>query len=177
MTDETIRTFITSGATVGAVVITQFFTFLNLRSNKNDSIYKQQYDKIFSPIHRILFFDSQSKSENLEEICAIISNNYSLASDALIEEFKICFDNDEITEEFSDMILSAYNLLKNKLGYSKLKMKKDEKRKSLQTIITDSSKAKLTKAISEIMDDFASYLELFGLFIVFILFIMIIILN
>lgn len=47
MTDETIRTIFTCCATLGAVVITQLFTYLNSKGDKTDSIYKQQYDKIF----------------------------------------------------------------------------------------------------------------------------------
>lgn len=143
MTDETIRTIFTCCATLGAVVITQLFTYLNSKGDKTDSIYKQQYDKIFSPIHRTLFFTpSQRVTDDLEIISNIIYNNYSLASDALIEEFGKCFDNDEITKEFEHIIQSGYILLRNKLGYSKLKLKKSDERNATNSIISSRNKLK-----------------------------------
>ncbi|MCM1114253.1 MAG: hypothetical protein NC397_02005 [Clostridium sp.] len=149
MDNETIRTIFTCCATLGAVVITQLFTYLNSKSNKNDSIYKQQYDEIFAPIHRTLFFTpSQNVTDDLEIISNIIYKNYSLASDALIEEFGKCFDNNEITFEFETIIRSGYILLRNKLGYTKLKMNKNERKKSAQTIITNKSKIRILRTIT-----------------------------
>lgn len=147
MNDETARTLITCCATLGAVMITQLFTYLNSKSNKTDSIYKQQYDNIFSPIHRILFFASKNKFEDLECIRKIIYENYNLSSDILIKEFNKCYSNAEITNEFENIILSGYNLLKNKLGYSKLKMKKADKQNTAKTIILTSSKKNLIRNI------------------------------
>lgn len=149
---ETKRTLITCCTTVFgtiiAVIITQFFTYLNSKSSKNDSIYKQQYDKIFSPIHRTLFFTpSQKVTDDLEIISNIIYKNYNIASDVLIEEFSKCFDNDEITDEFYNIIKAGYSLLRNKLGYTKLKMKKTERKKSSQIIITNKIIKKLFELI------------------------------
>ncbi len=143
---ETKRTLITCCTTVfgtlGAIIITQLFTYLNNKNDKDKSIYQKQYDEIFSPIHRVLFFiSSTNDTDIMETISNIIYNNYSFASDALIEEFIKCFDDNKITEEFTQIIKSGYVILRNKLGYSKLKLdKKDKGNVSKSIIITSNRK-------------------------------------
>lgn len=105
--------------------------------------------RFFSPIHRILFFASENKFEDLERIQKVIYENYSLASDAVIEEFGKCFDNDEITNEFEHIIQSGYILLRNKLGYSKLKLNKTVKQNISKTIIITTRKSSLKEKILE----------------------------
>lgn len=128
MNDETARTLITCCATLGGICITQFFTNTNLKSKKNESIYKQQYDKLFAPIHKILFFSKVLPNGYMDTIYKIIFDNYSLASELLVDEFMKCYDKKTgLSCEFCNAIRLGYNMLRNKLGYANLKMVKTDK--------------------------------------------------
>ena len=77
----------------------------------------------------------------------IIYKNYSFASDALIEEFIKCDDNNKITDDFMQIIKSGYILLRNKLGYSKLKLNKVDKKNTTKSIIITSNRKNLLSFI------------------------------
>lgn len=165
---ETKRTLITCCTTVfgtiSAVIITQLFTYLNNKSDKSKSIYQKQYEEIFSPIHRVLFFaPSDNVIENLRIIRNIIYKNYGFASDALIEEFIKCDDNNKITDDFIQIIKSGYILLRNKLGYSKLKLKRVDKKKASKSVIITSNRKNSKYVILEFSFYFCMFILCFVL--------------
>lgn len=168
---ETKRTLITCCTTVfgtiSAVIITQLFTYLNNKSDKSKSIYQKQYEEIFSPIHRALFFaPSDNVTENLRIIRNIIYKNYSYASDKLIEEFIECSTINKITNDFTQIISSGYIYLRNKLGYSKLKLNKKEKKNMTKAKIIIKKRIEILEILEKITAVMSIIFAVFSVLIV-----------
>lgn len=138
---ETKRTLITccttAFGTISAVIITQLFTYLNSKGNKTDSIYKQQYDNVFSPIHKILFFTDLEDNDKIEEIYNIIYNNYNLSTELLRKKFNKCTSKNIITSDFKDVIKDGCKCLEKALGYTKTKLSKQQKEQYKTVIYSD----------------------------------------
>ena len=69
MDNETLRTLITCGFTFGGLLISNSFVYLGSKSKekkaKKDTIAEQQYKKVFTPIHKLLFFVSAPDTEKI----------------------------------------------------------------------------------------------------------------
>lgn len=139
MTDETLRTLITCGFTFGGIVISNSFVYLSSKSkekkSKQDSITEQQYKKVFTPIHKLLFFVSASETKKIDEINSIIYDNYELVADEIRDSFEACLLSQKITEDFEKLINSCYKVLGTQLGYANLKIDKED-RKSTKRVIS-----------------------------------------
>lgn len=142
MDPETKRTLITCGTSVLCIIVSNIFIYLssktNEKNNKNASIFEQQYSKIFSPIHKILFFSSDTDEIKLSFIEKIISNNYKFVPEQIIEEFKNCKNQKILSDTFNEIIMLCYKMLKSKLGYSNIKLNRNEK-KNAKKIISNSN--------------------------------------
>ena len=137
MDGETLRTLITCLSSIFIALSSNAFVFLSTRTNekknKNNSILEQQYNKVFTPIHKIVFF----KSEYINKISAIeriISDNYELVADEIKDKFFECKQINGITTSFKNLIDACYKVSRNKLGYSNLKLKKEEKESTKKVI-------------------------------------------
>lgn len=140
MGSDIAQSLITCVSTLGGIAITQVFSYLNSKNNQSESVFKQQYDKIFSPIHKVLFFNTNNEIEKISKIYNILDANYNLVSNELIESFSKCNAKHELTEEFKSIIECSYNFLKNKLGFSKIEMKKEEKAEAKKYVSKDTKK-------------------------------------
>lgn len=97
----------------------------NSKFDKTSTILEEQYLKVISPIHYIL---RTVKREKLySEISDVIGDNYHLLPDGLYDDF-MNFANEEISkQEFEKKIDEFNRILRFKLGYSKIKITKQDK--------------------------------------------------
>lgn len=121
MDAENLRTLITSITSVLCIIISNIFVLLssktNEKKNKNNSILEQQYNQLFTPIHRILFFTKLEDCDKITRIYNVIYSNYNLSTDVLRNEFNNCLSNKKITVEFQDIIDGGCKCLEKSLGY------------------------------------------------------------
>ncbi len=124
MGKEQILTIILSIATslLGSSVLTSLFNRRWERANKSSNILEEQYLKVISPIYRELQLKNHSKKEMILNIENIIYENFHLLPEQLLEKFKNFTKNER---EFRKLIFDFYVLLRNELGYSKIKISKD----------------------------------------------------
>ena len=97
----------------------------NSKFDKTSTILEEQYLKVISPIHYIL---KTTKREKLySEINDVIGANYHLLPDGLYDDF-MNFVNEKIDKyEFEKKINEFNRILRFKLGYSKIKITKQDK--------------------------------------------------
>lgn len=105
---------------VGSSVLTAYLNRRWTQSTKATSILEEQYLKVISPIYRELQLntDKESMISNIENI---MSDNFHLLPEQLLEKFKKIADNEY---EFEILVLDFYAILRNELGYSKTKVSK-----------------------------------------------------
>ena len=132
MSDETIRTLITALATLSGVIVTQIFSYLNTKnadakSHKRE-IQEQQYMNIYMPIDKELRFNKDIES-CLKCITQIITDNYALTPEKVRLAYFECRDLHIITTDFIFLIRTCCKLLEIELGYSNLKLNKEEKKR------------------------------------------------
>lgn len=127
MEKEQILTIILSIATslLGSSVLTSLFNRRWERANKSSNILEEQYIKVIAPIYRELELNND-KGSMISNIGNIISDNFHLLPEQLLKKFKNITNNEQ---EFRILIFDFYTLLRNKLGYSKVKVSKTVKEK------------------------------------------------
>ncbi len=121
----------TGGFTVGGILITNLFnhfgpTRLN-KKEKTKSINEERYNKVFSPIQRIIYFSTDEKY-SMAKIKTIIHDNFNLVTDNLKKEFSKCINNETLTSEFIQDINIGCKYLENQLGYINSGLSKEEKK-------------------------------------------------
>ena len=131
MSDETLRTLITCGTTILVALISNVLVFaiskINNRSANENSILQKQYDHLFMPIHRILFFTKLNDNDKITQIHNILYDNYGLSTNFLREKYNECIKKKEITKDFISTITNGCLCLENNLGYTKTKLSKQQK--------------------------------------------------
>ena len=141
MDAENLRTLITSITSVLCIIISNIFVLLssktNEKKNKNNSILEQQYNQLFTPIHRILFFTKLEDCDKIARIYNVIYSNYNLSTDVLRNEFNNCLSNEKITDRFEDIIDSGCNCLKKALGYTDTELSQQQKEISKTVIYSE----------------------------------------
>lgn len=143
MDPETKRTLITCGTSVLCIIVSNIFIFLssknNDKKNKNISILEQQYNKLFIPIHRLLFFSDLADCDKITRIYNVIYSNYNLSTELLREAFYKCSSKKRITYEFEEIIIDGCKCLEKALGYTKTKLSKQQKERSKTVIYSKKS--------------------------------------
>lgn len=127
MGKEQILTIILSFATslLGSSVLTSLFNRRWERANKSSNILEEQYIKVIAPIYRELKLNND-KETMISNIGNIISDNFHLLPEQLLEKYeKITIDE----KDFEKLISDFYVLLRNELGYSRIKVSKEIKEK------------------------------------------------
>ena len=131
MDTETIRTLITCGTSILCIIASNIFIYISSKTNekksKNVSILEQQYNKIFSPIHKILFFTNLNDYDKITKIYNIIYSNYQLSTELLREEYNKCASENKIRIHFEILINDGCKCLEKALGYTKTKLNKQQK--------------------------------------------------
>lgn len=131
MDTETIRTLITCGTSILCIIASNIFIYISSKTNekksKNVSILEQQYNKIFSPIHKILFFTNLTDYDKITKIYNIIYSNYQLSTELLREEYNKCASENKIRIHFEILIDDGCKCLEKALGYTKTKLNKQQK--------------------------------------------------
>lgn len=131
MDTETIRTLITCGTSILCIIASNIFIYISSKTNekksKNVSILEQQYNKIFSPIHKILFFTNLNDYDKITKIYNIIYSNYQLSTELLREEYNKCASENKIRIHFEILIDDGCKCLEKALGYTKTKLNKQQK--------------------------------------------------
>lgn len=167
MDAETLRTLITCGTTVLVALISNILVLLITRTNdkksKDNSILEQQYNKVFSPIHRILFFTDIGYSEKIKRIYSIIYSNYQLSTKLLREEYENCVSKNTITIDFKHLIDDGCKCLEKALGYTTTKLSKQQKEISKNIIYSGDYSKKYT---SDIIPNILTVLGIFTSIIV-----------
>lgn len=134
MEDSAIIVAVIAAVTsVFGAVFSFFSNRFTSKTDKNSNILEQQYLKIISPIHQILHSDSNESVYTI--IHTILTENYSLLPNRLWDDFITSeyileeeTDPDElILTPFGERIEELYKILRDKLGYSKIKISKEEK--------------------------------------------------
>ncbi len=122
---EIISSIITAIATLLVAGSAFFVGRYNSKTNKTSTILEEQYLKVISPIHYILKMTKREKIYS--EINDVIADNYHLLPDGLYDDF-MNFVNEKIDKyEFEKKIDEFNRILRYKLGYSKIRLTKDEK--------------------------------------------------
>lgn len=121
----------TGGFTVGGILITNLFnhfgpTRLN-KKEKTKSINEERYNKVFSPIQRIIYFSTDEKY-SMAKIKTIIHDNFNLVTDNLKKEFSKCIEDETLTSEFTKDINIGCKYLENQLGYINSGLTAEEKK-------------------------------------------------
>lgn len=111
---------------VGSSVLTSLFNRRWECANKASNILEEQYLKVISPIYKELQLNSSDKEKRISNIGEIISDNFSLLPEQLLDKYKNIADNED---EFETLISDFYILLRNELGYTRIKISKDIKKK------------------------------------------------
>lgn len=131
MSDETLRTLITCGTTIFVALISNILVFaiskINNRNANENNILQKQYDNLFMPIHKILFFSELNDEDKISQICNVINNNYNLSTDFLREKYNDCVKKKKITKNFISTIKDGCLCLEKHLGYTKTKLSKQQK--------------------------------------------------
>lgn len=138
MSEETLRTLISCATTVLVALISNILVFaLTKQNNKittKRSITEEQYIKIISPLHKILFFDGQNKNIHHKDkdrhqlILDIISVNYHIVPESIRKSF-YNIDNKDFEKNIYNLkkdIGSCFKYLSSTLGYSREKLSRDE---------------------------------------------------
>ncbi len=152
------RTIISCITTVLVALITNalvyMITRLNDKNTKSDSILREQYERIFAPIHKILYFDKPEKDKfKYIEIKEIISNNYSFLPEAIRSSF-LKIDIDKSNKEFEDFKKineKCFKYLRSRLGYSREKLSKDERKSAKKIINCKSEDLILSKKVTTVV--------------------------
>lgn len=115
---------------IATCIIAFLITRRGSKSDKNSSILEEQYLKVVSPIHRTL--NQENKEDAVRKIGKIIANEYYLLPNNLYDDY-INYQKGDISNEDFAKIIDGYNgYLRSKLGYSKIKMTKQEKKAAKQ---------------------------------------------
>jgi len=123
------------------------FTKHNNKKNIDISVYKEQYEKVFAPIHKIIFFDKLKNNElRYNYIKSIISDNYHIVPKSIINSFSMITNVDEDIKDFAKNISICTDYLRKILGYSKIKLTRAETKKAKNIITYKSDDFLLNKA-------------------------------
>lgn len=134
-TSAIIVAVIAAVASVFGAIFTYFSNRHNSKSDKTISILEQQYLKVISPLHQALHIRSVQKM--CDTIDSIIHENYYLLPDELFDEyakFRKCMLHSEhpyiipLESDFGVRVSEFNTILRYKLGYSKIKVTKKEKK-------------------------------------------------
>lgn len=113
-------------AFLGGTFLTNIFNKRWERTNKSSNILEEQYLKVISPIYRELKLKNNDKDTMILNIGEIIYTNFHLLPEQLLEKFLTIDDN---KSEFEKLVYDFYIILRNKLGYSRIKVSKEIKEK------------------------------------------------
>ena len=121
-------------ASVFGAVFTFFSNRYNSKINKTTNILEVQYLKVISPIHQIIHMTPIHDIYN--EIYTIIKENYYLLPDQLWDIFVDSKDalkeatntKDVFRTPFGKQIKKFYKILRYKLGYSTIKVSREDKK-------------------------------------------------
>lgn len=131
MTEALTVALATGGFTLGGILITGLFNHFGSASrNKKDkkiNINEERYNKVFSPIQKLIYFN-QNDENLVNEVQTIIQDNFSLATDNLKQELKKSISDKALTPDFLDTIKIGCKCLENELGYTNEKLTKEEKK-------------------------------------------------
>lgn len=131
MQNEIIIALISGGSALGGVFATNLFNHFGSASrNKRDkriNINEERYNKVFSPIQKLIYFNKNDKNL-VNEVQTIIQDNFILATDNLKQEFKKSISNEALTSGFIDTVKIGCKCLENELGYTNEKLTKEEKK-------------------------------------------------
>lgn len=102
--------------------VTYKITKFNFREPKLNSILEKQYESVFAPLHKIIFYErGLAQKETYNYISRIISDNYMLVPpeilDAIANEDKVLYRR---------LITKAYDGARSRLGYTQFKKKLDK---------------------------------------------------
>lgn len=121
----------TGGFTVGGILITNLFNHFGptrlSKKEKTKSINEERYNKVFSPIQRIIYFSTDGKY-SMAKIKTIIHDNFNLVTDNLKKEFSKCINDETLTSEFIQDINIGCKYLENQLGYINSGLTAEEKK-------------------------------------------------
>ena len=126
MKDEIIVAIISSiGSiiiTILSLLLTDIIKKMNFKSTNEALKRKEQYEKVFSPIHRILFFNKQNRIKAYIKIKKILTYNYSIVPQGIIDSFNKTNNYKKNASDFEDKIEYCFHYLGNKLDCSKQKL-------------------------------------------------------
>jgi len=124
-------------ATVLVAVITNFILVITTlitrnspvyskKKSKTDTIMRQQYEKVFSPMHSILFHQMLSKEEKLEHFDKIVAAHYLLVPPEISLIYREALSGAD-TKPLEKLVESAYSIARSKLGYTQIKVRRIDK--------------------------------------------------
>ncbi len=122
---EILPSIINAIPTIVVAVCAFIFGRYNSKSDKTSSILEEQYLKVISPMHRALKYIK--KEDSIEVIDKIVVENYHLLPDGLYEDYRKYRDNKKGYKPFENRINEFNRILRYKLGYSKIKIKKQDR--------------------------------------------------
>lgn len=117
-----------------AVIIPLVLTPILTRSTINKEFYipknynnlERQYEKIFFPLHKIIFLDKTEHSEKIEQSMEIIKENYKLAPIKLIKYLQDktkLMENERKRNEYYKYVTEVFLALRREQGYNVEKAK------------------------------------------------------
>lgn len=142
---EILPSIINAIPTIIVAVCAFIFGRYNSKSDKTSSILEQQYLKVISPMHRALRYIK--REDSIEAIDKIVVENYHLLPDGLYEDYRKYRDNEKGYEPFENRINEFNRILRYKLGYSKIKIKKQDKESEKQLATTSFSRETVERMI------------------------------
>lgn len=96
----------------------------NFQKPKTRSILEEQYLKVFTPIHSLIFYSDLDEEDLKQGIDGIIAQNYELVPQPIILVYKkYGLDNETEGLSFQQYIDKAYSIAASKLGYTQIKLK------------------------------------------------------
>ena len=102
---------------------------MDFKSSNETIKYKEQYEKVFSPIHNILFFNRQKNNvKTYIKIKKILIDNYNIVPQGIIDSFNEINKFENNTSNFENNINYCFHYLGNKLGCSKQELDKSKKK-------------------------------------------------
>lgn len=107
---------------LGSSVLNSYFNRRWEHTDKSSNILEEQYLKVIAPIYRELKLNT--KEDVISNIGNIIYENFYLLPEQLFEKYQNITDN---KKDFETLVFNLYTILRNKLGYSKVKVSKEIK--------------------------------------------------
>lgn len=167
---ETVKLIIDIVSPILVAIITAGLTYASVASKNNKAIDLEQYQKIFSPIHKILNFGKPVANKDMYfEIKDIINENYSLIPESTMLSFnKLTAENfnnnDDEFIKFKNKMDTCHEYLSCTLGYARKKLSPYDKRQTKKVINSTSFDYDLTKMMIKFMIGsllFSLYINLF----------------